>query len=172
MDVFAHALWTTGSALIARRASKRPIRLLRAAAWGVLPDLASFTIPAAVRIWRVSTRQSSSLLPDGRGPRFDWVWDLYNASHSAVIFAIVFAGFWLVLRRPVLEMLGWALHIFIDVFTHSGLFSIQFLWPLSAIHVDGIRWEAGRALIVNYSALASFYFLLLCRGLIRMTNDE
>ena len=56
-------------------------------------------------------------MPDGRGPQFSWVWDLYNFTHSALMFALIFGRLWLILRRPVLEMLGWALHIVIDVFT-------------------------------------------------------
>jgi hypothetical protein len=117
-----------------------------------------------VKIWRLLTGAAHSLLPDGHGPRFDWVWDVYNASHSALVFAIVFGAVWLILRRPVLEMLGWALHILIDVFTHRGMFAIQFLWPLSAVHVDGARWEAGWLLAANYTALTSVYLLLWIRG--------
>jgi hypothetical protein len=89
----------------------------------------------------------------------NWAWDLYHFTHSALVFAAVFGGLWLLLRRPVLEMLGWALHIVIDVFTHTRLFAVPFLWPLSAVHVDGIRWEAGWFVAANYSALAAVYSL-------------
>lgn len=117
-----------------------------------------------MKIWRLLTGKASSLLPDGRGPQFNWVWDLYNFTHSALIFAVIFGGLWLILRRPVLEMLGWALHIVMDVFTHSGLFAIRFLWPLWAVHVDGRRWEEGWALAANYSVLAAVYMLLWVRS--------
>ena len=160
MDVFAHALWATAAGIVARRRYRQQIRLGWLAAWGVLPDLVTFSVPAAVRIWRLLTGASKSLLPDGRGPHFDWVWGLYNGTHSALVFAVCFGAVWLVAGRPVLEMLGWALHIFIDVFTHSGLFAVQFLWPVSSFHLDGIRWEATPFLALNYAVLASIFLSL------------
>ena len=57
----------------------------------------------------------------------------------------------------MLEMLGWAIHIFLDVFTHRGLFGIKILWPVSSVHVDGKRWETPWFLAANYAALASVY---------------
>jgi hypothetical protein len=165
LDIFAHALWATAAGTAARRKWNRPIHLGWAAAWSVLPDLAAFTVPAAVKIWRVLTGQAASLLPDGRGPHFDWVWGVYNASHSALIFAICFGAVWLCLRRPALEMAGWALHIAIDVFTHSGMFAVQFLWPVWPVHFDGARWETPWVLAANYAALAAFYLPLWFRRL-------
>jgi hypothetical protein len=67
------------------------------------------------------------------------VWNVYHATHSALVFAIWF-GVWLLVRKPWLEMLAWALHIRIDIFTHTGMFAIRFLWPLSPVHVDGTPW--------------------------------
>ena len=107
------------------------------ALWGVLPDLVVFTVPAVVRIWRFLTGASKTLLPDGSGPHFDWV--LYNGTYSAPVFAVCFAAVWLLLRKPPLEMLGWALHILMDVFAHRGLFAVKFLWLVSPVHIDGIR---------------------------------
>jgi uncharacterized membrane protein len=82
---------------------------------------------------------------------------LYNGTHSILVFAVCFAAVWFLLKRPALEMLGWAIHIFIDVFTHSGLFAIKFLWPLSSVHLDGKPWETPWFLAANYLALASVY---------------
>jgi hypothetical protein len=163
LDVIAHALWTTAAGTVARSRLKRRIHLGWLATFGVLPDLAVFAIPAAVRIGRLLTGASKSLLPDGSGPRFDWIWGLYNFTHSAVIFAVCFGAVWLWARRPVLEMLGWALHIFIDIFTHEGLFAIRFLWPLSSVRLQGIRWETHWLLAANYAALASLYLMLWLR---------
>lgn len=157
MDVIAHALWTTAAGLAARPGLKQRIHLRWAAMWGVLPDIAVFAVPAAVRIGRFVSGASKSLLPDGTGPRFDWIWGLYNFTHSDVLFAVCFGLVWLWLRRPVLEMLGWGLHIFIDIFTHQDMFAIRFLWPLSPVHRNGIRWETPWLLAVNYAALASVY---------------
>ena len=43
---------------------------------------------------------------------------------------------WAILRRPVLEMLAWALHILIDIPTHQGIFAVRFLWQLSNCVLD------------------------------------
>ncbi len=156
----SHALWATAAGIGARRKVKQRIRLGWVALWGVLPDLVVFAIPAAVRIWRYLSGASKTLLPDGSGPHFDWVWGLYNCTHSALVFAVCFGAGWLLLRKPPLEMLGWALHIVIDVFTHRGMFAVKFLWPVSPVHVDGIRRETPWFLVVNFTALTAVYLLL------------
>jgi hypothetical protein len=111
----------------------------------------------------VLTGASKTLLPDGRGPHFEWVWGLYNFTHSAIVFCFCFGAFWLLVQKPVLEMLGWAIHIIVDVFTHGGMFAIKFLWPVSSVHVDGKRWETAWFLAANYTALASLYVWLYLR---------
>ncbi|HLK63853.1 MAG TPA: hypothetical protein VKU19_10470 [Bryobacteraceae bacterium] len=160
MDIIAHVLWTTAAATAVRRKVDRPVHLGLAAFWGVFPDLASFTIPATLRIWWRLTGASKSLLPEANGPHFEWVWTLYNCVHSGLVFALFFGAAWLFARRPVLEMFGWLLHILIDIFTHRGLFATHFLWPVSSVHVDGIPWETGWFMAVNYAALALVFLLL------------
>jgi len=130
-----------------------------ALAFGVFPDLVAFTIPACVRIWWWLTGASPSLLPQANGPHFEWVWGVYNGSHSLLVFAVFSAGLWLVMRRPVLETLGWLLHILLDSFTHRGFFAIQFLWPVSAVHLDGIPWETPWFLGGTYAALIAVWLL-------------
>jgi len=160
LDIASHALWSAAAGIVARRKLKQPIRVGLVALWGVLPDIVVFAIPAAVRIWRYVSGASKTLLPDGSGPHFDWAWSVYNFTHSAVVFAVCFGAVWLLLRKPPLEMLGWALHIVIDVFTHRGIFAVKFLWPISSVHIDGIRWEEPWFLGANFTALAAVYLLL------------
>lgn len=164
MDIVAHALWTAALGAAARKRVERSIDLRWAVAWGIAPDVVVFLVPACVRIGRWLSGASHTLLPDGSGPRFDWVWGLYNFTHSAVVCAACFATVCVVLRRPVLSMLGWGLHILIDVLTHDGIFAVHFLWPFSSVHVNGIRWEDAPILAANYVALAlAFTFLWLQR---------
>lgn len=88
MDILAHALWTAGAAVPLRRRLHHPISLTWAIFWGVFPDVFSFAIPAVVRICWYLTDTTSSLLPDPHGPQhFQFVWTLYYASHSVVVFA-------------------------------------------------------------------------------------
>ena len=47
----------------------------------------------------------------------------------------------LLARRPVIGMLGWLLHILIDVPTHSkAYYATKIFWPLSDWGFDGIPW--------------------------------
>jgi hypothetical protein len=154
MDIVAHGLWTTAAAKIARDKTRVPLRLGWAAFWGVFPDVFSFTVPAIVRIWWYLSGTTHSLFPEAHGPQhFQFVWQLYYCSHSLLVFAAVFALVWLVRGRPVLEMLGWGLHILIDIPTHQGIFAVHFLWPLSSYGFNGIRWEQRWFLTANYTAL-------------------
>jgi len=125
-----------------------------------LPDLASFTVPAVLRIWWRVTGVTTTLLPQPGGPRLDWVFGLYNCFHSLLIFGLVFAAAWIIARGPVRELLGWLLHIVIDMLTHHGWFAIQFLWPVSSVHIDGIPWETGWLLAATYASLAAIFFVL------------
>jgi hypothetical protein len=39
-------------------------------------------------------------------------------------------------------MLGWLLHIAIDIPTHSfRYYATRFLWPVSDFRIDGIAWR-------------------------------
>ncbi len=154
MDVLAHALWTAPAAIAARQRSRYPIHLGWAVFWGIFPDLFSFTVPAVLRVWWYATGVTASLLPDAKSAqRLQFVWRLYYGSHSLIVFATVFGVVWVLARRPVLELLGWGLHILIDIPTHKGIFAVPFLWPLSSFALSGIRWESGWFLVINYTAL-------------------
>jgi hypothetical protein len=154
MDILAHALWTAGATLPLRRRLRRPLSLSRAIFWGVFPDVFSFAIPAVVRLWWYLSGTTSSLLPGPNGPQhFRYVWTLYYASHSLLVFGLAFGMAWILARRPILEMLAWGLHIVIDIATHQGIFALHFLWPLSSYGFSGIRWENHWFMTANYTAL-------------------
>jgi hypothetical protein len=154
MDIVAHALWTTVAGTAIRHRARRRVHLGWTVFWGIFPDIFSFAIPAAVRIWWYVSGATRSLMPDAHSPqRFQYVWQLYYCSHSMLVFAAVFGVVWVVAGRPVLELLGWGLHILIDIFTHRGIFAIHFLWPVSSYGFDGMRWENPWFLAVNYGVL-------------------
>lgn len=154
MDILGHALWTTAAAAGARRRLGCQVHLGWAAFWGIFPDVFSFAIPAIVRIWWYATGTTHSLMPQANSAQhFQFVWQLYHCSHSLVVFAVVFGVVWGLAGRPVLELLGWPLHILIDIPTHRGIFAIHFLWPLSSYGVQGIRWESPWFMGMNYGLL-------------------
>jgi len=158
MDILAHALWTAAAGIPIRRRLHRPLNLGWLIFWGVFPDIFSFAVPAIVRIWWYATGVTPHLLPDAKGPQhFQFVWQLYYCSHSLITFGIVFGLIWLLRKRPVLEPLGWALHILIDIPTHQGIFVLHFLWPLSSFGVSGFRWENRWFLLANYCGLLLVY---------------
>jgi membrane-bound metal-dependent hydrolase YbcI (DUF457 family) len=132
--------------------------------FGVFPDVVSFTIPAGLRIWWRLTGASETLMPTANGAHFEWVWDVYNCTHSLLVFAVSFLVIWLVVRRPILSTLGWLLHILLDSVTHRGMFAIQFLWPVSSVHLDGIPWETGWFLALTYGVLITVSFVLWRQG--------
>ena len=173
-DTFAKDLAAAFMAWLSSVVGKKGVdpveaRLGWAVFFGVVPDLASFTVPAVLRIWWRVTGVTTTLLPQPGGPRFDWVWGVYNCVHSLLIFALVFAAAWAIARRPVWEVLGWLLHIVIDMLTHRGWFAIQYLWPVSSVHFDGIPWETGWFLAATYASLTAIFFLLW-RTRVQQTN--
>jgi len=158
MDIFAHALWTAGVPVPLRRRLRRPLSLGWAIFWGVFPDVFSFAVPALVRIWWYLSGTTSHLLPDVNGPQhFQYVWTLYDASHSLVVFGLVFGIAWPLAKRPVLEMLAWGLHTLIDNPSHQGIFALHFLWPLSSYGISGLCWENRWFFAANYAALLLLY---------------
>ncbi len=70
-------------------------------------------------------------------------------------------------RRIVFEMLGWLLHILIDIPTHSlRYYSTRFLWPVSEFRIDGIAWWTPWLWAATYAALVAVYVLMWRRGLL------
>ena len=173
MDILAHALWTAAAAIPVRQKLRRPIHLGWAVFWGIFPDVFSFAIPAVIRIWWYATGVTAHLLPDAKsGQHFQFVWQLYYGSHSLVTFAVTFGIVWALARRLVLELLGWGLHILIDIPTHQGIFALHFLWPFSSYGVSGLRWESHWFLAANYGALLLLYSWMWLGGRVREMSEQ
>jgi hypothetical protein len=87
------------------------------------------------------------------------VWQLYHASHSLEVFGVVFGVVWLVARRPVFVLFGWAFHIAFDILTHRGMFATHSVAD-SFSGLDGSPEEDNWFLLANYSVLALILVLL------------
>jgi membrane-bound metal-dependent hydrolase YbcI (DUF457 family) len=86
------------------------------------------------------------------------VYSLYNATHSLVVFALVFGLVWLVRGKPLMELGAWGLHIAVDIFTHSeAFFPTPFLWPFSDLRVNGVPWSDPRIFFSNVLLLTVLY---------------
>jgi len=111
--------------------------VLEAFLWGSIPDLIPFTIPVIFSLFsRVAFWAGENQV------MFENARNLYQYTHSLVIFIVVFLLFRFVLKRWYLSPLGWGLHIVIDMPLHSSdYFPTPFLFPLSSWTLPfGISW--------------------------------
>lgn len=165
MDVFAHTLWANAGARRANKTlvkkNKKPISVAWTAFWGVFPDFFAFGFPMAISLFGLlsGTIEVSQFSHHGLPGQFNLSAELYNYSHSLVIFAATFFVTWAVLKRPPFELFGWALHVLLDIPTHRiGFFPTPFLFPLSHYRFPyGISWGDTWFMIVNYTALTLFF---------------
>ncbi len=159
MDIVSHGLW--GGIAFGRK-SKRSYWL--AFLFGILPDLLAFgpyfvltwlgvfNIPGLPRLPNIPREPPDpSLIPD-------FVFKVYNISHSLIVFLILFAIVWLILRRPLFELSAWGLHILIDIPTHSDkFFPTPFLWPASNLYINGHSWTSPEIFIPNVLVLVGLH---------------
>jgi len=76
-------------------------------------------------------------------------------------------------KRVPFELLGWLLHILIDIPTHSySFYPTPFLWPISQFKFDGISWAIPWFMIANYSALALVFLSLFLINKRRLTPPQ
>lgn len=149
MDIFSHGLW---SSISFGRKNRRSFWL--AFFFGVAPDLFSFGIYFVDRILGHEFVMGKPELE--RIPQY--VYQMYDITHSLVIFTAVFLLTWLILRRPVWEMAGWALHILVDIPTHAtSFFPTPFLWPIADVTVNGISWGHPYIFFPNVALLLIVY---------------
>ena len=179
MDILAHTLWTNagaraGNKLAEKKGGKFKVSVGWAAFWGVFPDFFAFTLPFVIGIYRAVFLGS----PLVRGPHiptagsFDIAAYLYQFSHSLVIWALVFVLVWVISKRPRWELLGWALHILIDIPSHTtGFYPTPFLFPISNYRFPyGVSWANTWYMIINYGALAFVWGKILIKKYAHKSN--
>ncbi len=172
MEILAHTLWTTAGVKKLNndnnKLKNKPISYFWASFWGVFPDLFAFTIPFIYSFYRVLIKGETfgsfatrHQVADG----FNLAHTLYQYSHSLVIFIIVFFLVWIILKRPYLAMLGWSLHILLDIPSHSiSFFPTPFLFPISDYNFPyGIAWSTPWFMIINYIIIIIIWSFLLIK---------
>tara|TARA_B110000014_G_C19959771_1_gene496682 strand:+ start:122 stop:598 length:477 start_codon:yes stop_codon:yes gene_type:complete len=132
MDTLSHALW--GKGLFGYRKYRWYSFL-----FGALPDLFSFGIYFIYSIFFTSSpimgRPTRSEIPE-------WVYSLYDISHSLVIASLFIFIAYKINKEFAFPMLAWPAHIILDFFTHSiEFFPTPILWPISDFKFDGIPWS-------------------------------
>ncbi len=175
MDILAHTLWANyggraANKLISKKKKNIPkINIFWVSFMGVFPDFFAFGIPFFIILWQIITGDLSlSSFGSHHAPagvNFDLSAYLYQYSHSLVVWALVFIVFWFIYKRPRFELLGWALHIIIDIPSHSiDFFPTPFLFPISEYRFPyGIQWSNRWYMIINYSLLLAISIFLIIR---------
>lgn len=194
MDIFAHVLWANvgarGANAIADKKSEVSENLPGfvgktrrkfhmhpgwTAFFGVAPDFFAFTVPFILGVFSIISGKTSF---SDFGPHhmrvggFDLASYLYQFSHSLIIFILVFILVWILSKRPRWELLGWALHILIDIPSHSiNFYPTPFLFPISEYRFPyGISWANHVFMIINYSVLAIIWGWILMRKYIKIRS--
>jgi hypothetical protein len=169
MDIFAHGLWTN----VLYKAVPQTRNNKKTTFWGIFfgifPDLWAFTPVFTYFIYEaIVLRQRPHFASPQDSPiplpLNGLTHNLYNFSHSLVIWAVVFLFVWAVSKKLPWVLLGWALHVCIDIFSHSSKFyPTPFLFPISKFHVNGWPWASSVFMIVNYSLLLILYLFVVPR---------
>jgi len=147
MDLISHGLW--GGLVMGRRKG-----YWWAALFGMLPDILAFGPYLILRA--VQGGILNILTPPQAYPQ--WVYTMYNSSHSLVIAGVVFVSLSFICRDTALLFLAWPLHILMDIPTHSAAnFPTKFLFPLSHLYYDGTHWRNGYILLGNWAAITLAY---------------
>jgi hypothetical protein len=153
MDILSHGLW--GSITFGRKNKKS---FWTAFLFGIAPDFFSFgAFFISVYLGIQDFPPFSSEPPD---PALipSYVGNLYNVSHSLVIFSMVFLLVRFIFKKPFWEMSAWGLHILFDIPTHSyKFFPTPFLWPLSSFKFNGWHWVSPWIFWPNVAILLLLY---------------
>lgn len=117
--------------------------IFAAAGFAVLPDLASIGI------------YFLNLILNSQSPTFHhlprYVFDLYNATHSLLVAALVCLILWKIWKSLFIPSLAWIFHIVLDIVTHGhGRFQTPFLYPLSNYAFDGLNWWQNPWVVAAY----------------------
>ncbi len=158
MDVLSHGLW--GSAAAGRKNKKH---FWTAFTLGVLPDVLAFGPIFVAHFFThgLSRPEFATFEP----PRPDllptYIAQVYNFTHSFLVFGLIFLVIWLIRGKPFTPLLAWGLHILMDIPTHAtGFFPTPFLFPISSYSVSGIPWSTPALFLANWFALILVYVYL------------
>ncbi|MFA6105178.1 MAG: metal-dependent hydrolase [Patescibacteria group bacterium] len=178
MDIISHGLWAAAAVKGINKKKQTKFNLFLAAFWGMFPDLFAFTPAIIWLLWMrlrginiipIRPENSVALEQSGGGP-FLLSSQLYNYSHSLFVFFGVIALVLIIkylFRKSVswrdlpIVMIGWLMHIIMDIPTHSYKFyPTPFLWPFSNWKFDGFSWGQPWFMILNYGSLLMIYIYL------------
>jgi hypothetical protein len=157
MDFASHALW--GGISFGRHSRNT---FLLAACISVLPDILTEALFYVLYLLNIGGMPSWE---HGHPTITDYpifAQNLYNVTHSLIVFVLIFGLIWVVARKPMWITASWGLHILIDIPTHAlTLFPTPFLWPISSFKVNGIGWDHPAVLAIDAVLLITAYAIWL-----------
>lgn len=146
MDIISHGLW----AIVLVKGFFKKVNLWLAFFFGILPDLIPFTIPTILVLF--SGKLPSKEVAKNLIPNYTHI--LYDFTHSLVIVLLVFLIIYLFRKKIYVWMLGWPLHILVDIPTHTkDFFSTPFLYPLTSFSINGVKWGNPYVFFTNWILL-------------------
>ena len=171
MDIVAHALWAGAAGTWSRRrqAGVGGKTIAAMVAFAVLPDLVPLAPALAMSFTDAAPLQflyaHITAVPMSEPRMPPWAdalaHHLHCSFHSVIIAALVTLGAWWKMRGLLLPLMGWWLHIALDVPTHSDdYYAVPIFYPLTYWGFDGVAWTAPWMLALNYFALAVAYLAL------------
>lgn len=165
MDLLAHALWTgAGVAALQRRWPVSGTAAAAGVAMSVVPDLAHSLpvlawVAAGDGTWAQglayawATPSTEPVLP--QWVRL-WSHHLHCTTHSVLVAAAVTVICWPWRRVMWLPLVGWWLHIVIDVFSHSNEFyPVPLFYPITQRGFGMVAWNTPWFAAWNYGALVA-----------------
>ena len=165
MDIVSHALWAAAAAEALRRRGTFARRdVIVAGAFGAMPDLVGLVPVSAWAIgspepWNVVAAYVAAV-PGQEPSMAGWARQsehvLHCSAHSLVVLAFVALLAWRQGAATRAALLGWTLHIALDVPTHSSAYyAVTLLYPLSEWRFDGLAWTSPAVLAANWILLAA-----------------
>ncbi len=155
MDTLSHGLY--GGVAFGRKSKHS---FLLALCFGMMPDLLSFGIFTLVGFFG-GIQPEWQLAPPDPASIPEYVYTLYNYTHSLVIAGIVIGAVWLYRGKPLIPLFAWPLHILFDIPMHSlAFFPTPFLWPVSEYRFDGVSWGSSY-IIASYLTILALLLLQL-----------
>lgn len=181
MDILAHALWALILGKLVSRLLGKKVNLRWISFWGVFPDIFAFSLYTIFSLVNSGGFHPPHTLAAATPETLEIIQIsnlLYQSSHSLIILVVLFFLVWEIrilmqettprtispTKKQFLKpsplssfpaiLLGWGLHILMDIPTHSKTFyPTPFLWPFLDWTFDGISWGQPWFMIVNYSLI-------------------
>ncbi|MCC6197235.1 MAG: metal-dependent hydrolase [Burkholderiales bacterium] len=170
MDILAHGMWAAaGAEVLGRKVAITRYDTLGIVIFALLPDLVHL-LPVIGWVafgggtmrdlyeYVVATPAAEPVLPPIVK---ELTHHLHCIGHSAIVAGAVTLVVWRMRRNWLIPLLGWWLHIVIDVFTHSlDYYPSPVLYPITYRGFDGVAWNTPTFMALNYAFLAATWIWL------------